>query len=319
MIILMKDSFDREIDYLRISVTDLCNLRCTYCMPKDGVHKISHDQIISVERIEEIVKEAVKLGIKKVRLTGGEPLVRKGITEICWRISRISGIEELCLTTNGILLKSLAKDLKNSGVDRLNISLDTLNKDKYLRITRGGNIDDVFSGIEEAKCVGFKNIKINVVLIGGFNDDEINDFAKFAEDNDLSVRFIELMPIGEGTSMKKESFISNDIILNTVPNLVKVSDDGVSSLYKFKSGKGSIGLISPLSHSFCKSCSRIRLTSDGKIKPCLHSDIEIDLNGLSGEELSIAIKKAILLKPKEHHLNETMKSSSKRGMFEIGG
>lgn len=315
----MKDSFNREIDYLRISVTDLCNLRCVYCMPKDGVKKILHEKIISPERIEEIVKEAVKLGIRKVRITGGEPLVRNGIIEICRLIAGISGIEELCLTTNGILLKSLAKDLKNAGVDRLNISLDTLNKDKFNKITRGGNLDDVLSGLESAREAGFINTKINCVLIGGFNDDEILDFAKFAQDNDYDVRFIELMPIGEGQNMDSKAFISNQKILDTIPDLIKSETDGVSKSYKFKNKKGSIGLISPLSNSFCKSCSRIRLTSDGKIKPCLHSDLEIDLNNLHHEELSNALKKAITLKPKEHRLNVDKKSSSKRGMNEIGG
>ena len=315
----MKDLFNREIDYLRISLTDLCNLRCTYCMPKDGVRKLSHENILSFERIKEIVEASVKLGIKKIRLTGGEPLVRKGISEICRLIADIPGVEELCLTTNGVLLKEYAKELKDAGVTRINISLDTLNKDKYKKITRGGNLDDVLEGIKAVKEAGFKNTKINCVLIGGFNDDEIEDFAKFANSNELSFRFIELMPIGEGEKLESKAFISNDEILRRLPDLVKVEDDGVSSLYKFKCGGGSIGLISPLSHSFCEKCSRIRLTSDGKLRLCLHSNLEVDLKDLSGDELIEAIKKAILLKPKEHHLIKDKKSSSERGMSEIGG
>lgn len=315
----MLDKFNREIDYLRISITDLCNLRCIYCMPKDGVKKLSHENIISIERIEEIVKEAVKLGINKVRLTGGEPLVRHGLAEICRKISAIPEIKELCITTNGVLLKKYAKELKESGVTRINISLDTLNKDKYERITRGGNIEDVFEGINAIKEEGFKDTKINCVLIGGFNDDEIPSFLKFAHDNNLSFRFIELMPIGEGEKMDRSSFISNSKVIESLSDLVKVEDDGVSSLYKFKDGKGSIGLISPLSHSFCEKCSRLRLTSDGKLKPCLHSSLEIDLKDKHGDELKEEIKKAILLKPKEHHLNQDKKSSSKRLMSEIGG
>lgn len=313
----MRDSFNREIGYLRISVTDLCNLRCVYCMPADGIIKKEHHEIMSVERIKEVVLAASKLGITKVRLTGGEPLVRHGIMEICREIKSISTIKELCLTTNGVLLKDMAKDLFDAGVDRLNISLDTLKKDKFERITRGGNLDDVLEGIKEAKRVGFKNIKINVVLIGGFNDDEIADFAKFAKKEELVVRFIELMPIGQGKEMSRSSFVSNDLILKSIPELIKTKDDGVSIEYSFKDSKGKIGLISPLSNSFCKYCSRIRLTSDGKIKPCLHSSLEIPTNGLNGDDLVETIKKAIRLKPEKHHLETG--SDSKDNMNEIGG
>lgn len=314
----MKDAFDREIDYLRISLTDLCNLRCIYCMPKDGVTKKSHTEILSFERIIEIVEAFARLGIKKVRLTGGEPLVRKGIVNICQDISKIEGIETLAITTNGVLLKKYAKELYSAGVNQLNISLDTLNKDKYFRITRGGNIDDVLEGIEEAKRVGFKHLKINCVLIKNFNDDEICDFAKFAKYNDLDVRFIELMSIGEAKNLK-DSFLSNDEILKRIPDLIPLSIDGVSMEYGFKDSKGKIGLISPLSHMFCSSCSRIRLTSDGKIKPCLHSDVEIDLKDLHGDELINKLKEAILVKPKEHLLNKKKNSDSNRTMNEIGG
>ena len=313
----MKDSFNREVDYLRISVTDLCNLRCVYCMPSCGVCKKEHQEIISVERIKEVVLAASKLGITKVRLTGGEPLVRKGIIEICKEIKSVSAIKELCLTTNGVLLKNMAQTLFDVGVDRLNISLDTLDFEKYERITRGGNLNDVLEGIEKAKAVGFKNIKINTVLIGGFNDDEITDFVEFAKKEELTVRFIELMPIGQGKLMGKESFVSNDLILQKVPDLIQTKDDGVAKEYSFKDSKGKIGLISPLSHSFCSSCSRIRLTSDGKIKPCLHSSLEIPTNGLDGDELVNTIKKAILLKPEKHHLE--IGSDSLNNMNEIGG
>lgn len=315
----MKDSFNREIDYLRISVTDLCNLRCVYCMPIKGVDKISHTQILTPERIKEIVEASAKLGIKKVRITGGEPLVRKGIIEIIKLIKSIPDIKEICLTTNGVLLKEMAKDLYDAGVDRLNISLDTLNEEKYHRITRVGELNKVIEGIEEANKVGFKNTKINCVLIGGFNDDEIIDFEKFASKHGLIVRFIELMPIGEGLKMGNQSFISNDVILNRISNLELVKQDDICSYYQVKGHKGIIGLISPLSHMFCDKCSRLRLTSDGKLKPCLHSSLEIDTNGYSGLELEEIIKQAILKKPKQHSLNEEGKSSSLRGMSKIGG
>jgi len=286
-------------------------------MPLCGVEKKEHKQIISVERIRDIVLEASKLGITKVRLTGGEPLVRNGILEICKEIKAISAIKELCLTTNGILLKDMAQALFDAGVDRLNISLDTLNSEKYKRITRGGNLNDVLLGIQKSKDVGFKNIKINIVLIGGFNDDEINDFANFAKEQEVTVRFIELMPIGQGKLMDQKSFLSNDTILSKIPELVQTKDDGVAKEYCFKNSNGKIGLISPLSHSFCKTCSRIRLTSDGKLKPCLHSSLELSTDGLEGEELAEAIKKAILLKPEKHHLE--IGSDSLNNMNEIGG
>lgn len=314
----MKDTFNREVDYLRISITDLCNLRCLYCMPKDGIKKIEHAFIISPERIKEIVDSASELGIKKIRLTGGEPLVRKGLINIIKLIRQNPKIEELCLTTNGVGLSKVANELYEVGVDRLNISLDTLDEKKYKYITRNGELKDVLEGIEVAQKEGFKNTKINVVLIGGFNDDEIEEFARFAGKYSLTVRFIELMPIGESAKFSKESFIENNIVLSHLNNLEKVSSDGVSSLYRIKGTEGYIGLISPMSKKFCETCSRIRLTSDGKIKPCLHSKCEIDLNGLSGVELTNKIKEAILAKPKEHHL-ESGHSDSLREMNKIGG
>lgn len=315
----MKDNYGREIDYLRVSVTDLCNLRCTYCMPKEGVNKKCHDEIISFERIKEIVESSTKLGIKKVRITGGEPLVRKGIVKICRDICSIEGIEEVAITTNGVLLGKYAKELKTAGVNRINISLDTLRKDKFFAITRGGNLDDVLSGIKEAKLAGFSNIKLNCVLVKGFNDDEIVDLINFAKKNNVEIRFIELMKIGEASKFDNDAFITNDYILNLVPGLLFLGEDGVSREYGFKDSSIKVGLISPLSHNFCSSCSRIRLTSDGKIKPCLHSSLEIDLKDLHGDALVSKLKEAILAKPKKHHLDEDKISDCRRGMSQIGG
>ena len=315
----MKDLFDREIDYLRISITDLCNLRCEYCMPSKGVNKLSHEDIISPERIQEIVLEAVKLGIKKIRITGGEPLIRKGVFEIISLIRIIPEIEEICLTTNGLLLEEYAQKLKDLGVNRLNISLDTLNENKYKLLTRGGDLAKVIRGIIKAKEVGFNNIKINAVSLKNINDDEMLDFVNFAKTYDLEVRFIELMPIGEGKNMFNDYFLSNESLYKRIISEIEdESISGVSRLYKLKGGKGKIGFISPLSNSFCSSCSRIRLTSDGKIKPCLHSNYEIDLNSLHGDDLLEALKNSILAKPKEHSL---LKDGSKslREMYKIGG
>lgn len=312
----MLDKFSREVDYLRISVTDLCNLRCFYCMHKDGVSKLTHESIMSPERIKEIVYEAAKLGIKKVRITGGEPLVRKGIMEIISYIHEIPEIKEICLTTNGTLLKEFAYKLKEAGVNRLNISLDTLKEDKYAKITRLGKLSDALEGIKTAKDLGFK-IKINTVLIGEFNDDEILDFVNFAKDNELTLRFIELMPIGVSKELDKKSFISNQIVLDRCQELKFDHNDGVSDVYRIGNSNGYIGLISPLSKSFCKKCSRLRLTADGKLRPCLHSSLSLDTFGLVGDELKERIKEAILLKPKEHHLN--IGSDSDKNMNEIGG
>ena len=315
----MKDLFNREVDYLRISVTDLCNLRCVYCMPEKGVQKLSHSEIISPERIKEIVEASAKLGIKKIRLTGGEPLVRKGVVDIVKMIRSVPQIEEICMTTNGITLADIAQDLYDAGLDRLNISLDTLDKEKFARITRNGDLEKVLAGIKKAQEVGFRNIKINCVLIGGFNDDEIEGFEQFASKNKLAVRFIELMPIGESEKMERKSFISNDLILSKLHDLKKISDDGVCSYYQINGHDGIVGLISPLSHKFCSTCSRIRLTSDGKIKPCLHSKAEFDTSNLHKEELVELIRKSIIAKPKQHSLNEDGKSSSLRPMDKIGG
>ena len=315
----MEDLYSRKINYLRLSVTDRCNMRCIYCMPEDGIHnKLPHADVLSVEEAVEIVKQAAGCGITKVRLTGGEPLVHKGIVEICRNISAIPEIKELCLTTNGVLLKKMAKDLKDAGVDRLNISIDTLQEDKYRKITRIGDLKTTLDGIAAAEEAGFKNIKLNVVLMGGINDDEIADFVNLTMDHDWEIRFIELMPMGECINWDKGAFISIDEVLKRCPDLKLVKTDGVATVYKLDGSKGAVGLISPISHSFCSKCNRIRVTSDGRLKPCLHSKDEIHLKGMSGDTLKNEIIKGISSKPMEHTLKET-KSQSLRNMNRIGG
>lgn len=313
----MKDRFNRNIEYLRISVTDLCNLRCQYCMPKDGVCKLSHDSILSIEEIEEIVKVAAKNGIKKIRLTGGEPLVRAGFITLCEKISKINQIQQICITTNGTYFYDLAEKLFALRVRNVNFSLDTLNERKYKEITRNGDIQKVLKSIKKAIDLGFK-VKINVVLIKGFNDDEIIDFINLTRYNKIQVRFIELMPIGESANWSKEKFISNDIVLKKVSNYESLNIDGVAKIYKVVGYKGSFGLISPISDCFCQTCNKIRLTSDGKLKPCLHSKEEINLKGLKKELLEKIFKDGIYSKPKSHHLKEG-KSESLRNMNKIGG
>lgn len=313
----MKDRFGRNITYLRISVTDLCNLRCKYCMPESGVKSLCHSDILSIEEIVEIVKVASKNGIKKIRLTGGEPLVRRGFINLCKQISKIDEIEDITITTNGVYLKDMADELFENKVRRINFSLDTLIKEKYNDITRRNDFDKTMESLFYAIKKGFK-VKINVVLIGGFNDDEIQDFVNLANDYDLEVRFIELMQIGETANWSKDKFVSNKIVLEKVPELEFDGVSGVAKIYKIKGQKGRIGLISPISCSFCEDCNRIRLTSDGKLKPCLHSKDEINLKGLSGEELEEVFKRGIFEKPEKHHL-EDGKSESARDMNKIGG
>lgn len=313
----MKDRFGRNITYLRISVTDLCNLRCKYCMPESGVKSLCHSDILSIEEIVEIVKIASKNGIKKIRLTGGEPLVRRGFINLCKQISEINEIEDIAITTNGVYLKEMADELFENKVRRINFSLDTLVKEKYNDITRRNDFDKTMESLFYAIKKGFK-VKINVVLIGGFNDDEIQDFVNLANEYELEVRFIELMQIGETANWSKDKFISNKIVLEKVPELEFDGVSGVAKIYKIKGQKGRIGLISPISCSFCEDCNRIRLTSDGKLKPCLHSRDEINLKGLSGEELEEVFKRGIYEKPEKHHL-EDGKSESARDMNKIGG
>lgn len=244
-------------------------------------------------------------------------MVRRGFINLCKQISKIDEIEDIAITTNGVYLKDMADELFENKVRRINFSLDTLIKEKYNDITRRNDFDKTMESLFYAIKKGFK-VKINVVLIGGFNDDEIQDFVNLANKYDLEVRFIELMQIGETANWSKDKFVSNKIVLEKVPKLEFDGVSGVAKIYKIKRQKGRIGLISPISCSFCEDCNRIRLTSDGKLKPCLHSKDEINLKGLSGEELEEVFKKGIFEKPEKHHL-EDGKSESARDMNKIGG
>lgn len=314
----MEDNYSRKIEYLRLSITDLCNYRCIYCMGKDGVKKKSHDDILSIEELTEIVRASYTLGIRKVRLTGGEPLLRRGVLTLCENIKKIDRDIELCVTTNGSLLYEMAKPLKEAGVDRINLSLDTLVPEKFAQITRTGKITDVINGLKAATLAGFQDTKINVVLIGGLNTDEITDFLELTKYNDYSVRFIELMPMNVCKSWDKSRFVSNDIVLSALPDMIKLSDDGVSKLYRKEGYKGTIGLISPMSHLFCYQCNRIRVTCDGFLKPCLHSKEEYPLRGLGEDTLVDAIRQGILSKPLRHNLDE-FSTQTPRDMNRIGG
>ena len=315
----MKDSFGRDIHYLRLSVTELCNLRCIYCMPEEGVVKKQHEDILSVEEIAEIVRAASACGITKVRVTGGEPLVRRGIIDICKTITGISGIRELCITTNGVLLGEYAEKLKAAGVKRLNISLDSLDPETYRQITRVGTLDTAIQGIKTALDTGFDAIKINTVLIGGVNEHEIREIINLTLQYKVDVRFIEVMPIGECADWAKNRFINASKILEIVPELRDIGDDGVAKLYKLPGGLGSVGLICPISSHFCPSCNRVRIAADGRLKPCLHSADEINLRGLKGQELEDMMRTSIYRKPFKHRLESGESSLSMRNMNAIGG
>ena len=319
---ILKDNFNRKIEYLRISVTDRCNSRCKYCMPAGGVEFKPHDKILSFEEITNIVSVFAKLGVKKIRLTGGEPLIRKDIVALVRKISNIEGIAEITLTTNGLLLKKYAKQLKEAGLDRVNISIDSLDEEKYSLITRGSNLKDVLEGIEESKKVGLEPIKLNTVLVKGFNDDEIGDLVNLTKDNNYDVRFIELMTIGDTSIWSKDRYLSNEIVLEKVKTLKSVIKKDISSpadYYQIPGYKGRVGLINPISCGFCSNCNRVRLTSTGNLKLCLHSDVEYNLReyAYDKEKLEEKLLEIIKEKPKEHKLNQGV--IIKKNMFQIGG
>jgi cyclic pyranopterin phosphate synthase len=278
--------------------------------------------VLTDDEIAEIVLAAASLGINKIRITGGEPLTRPGIVELIKRISTTPGIEDIAMTTNGTLLPEMAQKLRDAGLRRVNISLDTLDAVKFRAITRGGEISDTLNGIDAAFEAGLTPIKINTVLLGGINDDEIYKLVELTRSCPVELRFIELMPIGDTIRFPESTFIPCSTVLEKVPQLVPVknAEGGVAKLYRLPDGKGRIGLISPLSDEFCASCSRLRLTADGCLKPCLHSAEEIHLRGLHGSELAWALKLAIAHKPKEHcALSATERSNSRRDMNRIGG
>ena len=317
----MQDSYGRNITYLRLSVTELCNLRCRYCMPADGVCKKGHGEMLTEEEIVLAVETAAELGVTKLRITGGEPLVKKNIVSICARTANVPGIREVCLTTNGVLLPQLARPLKEAGVRRLNISLDTLDAEKYRYITRIGSLDDALRGIEAALDAGFEKIKLNAVLIGGFNDDEIAPLAELTRRWPVDLRFIELMPMLESSAFGPEAFIPCERVLQALPELEEEErDGGVARLYRLPGAQGRIGLISPLSSHFCAECNRIRLTADGKLKPCLHGKAEFPIKGLSRDAMREQFRAAMLAKPEWHgELSYASHSQAGRDMNTIGG
>lgn len=301
------DSYQRRIDYLRISITDHCNLNCLYCRPLGGRPVTTHEMILRYEEILRIVRVAIGLGVKKARVTGGEPLLRKGVVDFISRLSH-SGIDDLGLTTNGILLKEFARPLREAGLNRVNISLDSLDPRNFQRITGSDGLGEVLAGIEEARAAGFEKIKINTVLIRGNNENEILDFAELAFSRGLEVRFIEYMPYLNGKEWQKDLYLQAEEVKKVINSRFplepagKQDKPGVAEMYQTKGGRGTIGFISSISQHFCESCNRIRLTADGKLRNCLFSDEEIDIrgpmrDGVSDSELAEIIRGSVKKKP----------------------
>ncbi|MDY7035577.1 MAG: GTP 3',8-cyclase MoaA [Thermodesulfobacteriota bacterium] len=324
------DKNNRIINYLRLSITDRCNLRCTYCMPEDGIEFKSHSEILTYEEMLRIVGLSVKKGIRKVRLTGGEPLVRRGFIGFLRKLCNLEALEEISLTTNGVLLKEFAADIKECGICRVNISLDSLKAERFHQITGRDYFDRVWEGIEEAERLGFNPIKINVVVIKGANDDEIQDFGLLALKKPYHVRFIEFMPMGKQNSWRTDKFVSQKEIYDKIQSLGHMKPiksnpyDGPARRFIIEGGKGEIGFIAALSNHFCTICNRLRLTADGYLRSCLFSDQEIDIksplrNGEDDDHLLELIRLSIDNKPKDHgHLIHGPRKCL-RQMSSIGG
>lgn len=326
------DHHNRKISYLRVSVTDRCNLRCSYCLPVKNLKLIDHAEILSYEEILKVIIAGTECGIRKVRLTGGESLVRKNFVQFVASVCRIPELEDVSITTNGVLLKEKAKAIFDAGVHRINISLDTLNRLKYAKITGYNCFDEVWEGIQEAEAVGFSPIKLNVVAIRGLNDDEFLRLAELSIKKPYHVRFIEYMSIGHDSRWKAGKYISSDEIksrLKSIGPLYRIPRgtlDGPAERYRFKSAKGEIGFISVLSHQFCSTCNRLRLTADGKLRPCLFADNEINIitplrdnYTRQDQYLKELFRKAIAMKPERHHVKTPDSEDCLRPMYAIGG
>jgi len=327
---VLTDTFARTINYLRVSITDQCNLRCMYCTPVD-IQKVTNIELLTYEEILRVVALAVSLGIKKVRLTGGEPLVRRGVLDFIRQLAALPDLEEIRLTTNGVLLPDMIDDLYDAGIRKLNISLDSLQAEKFRQITSLDKFAKVWQGIERAKEMKFEAVKINIVAMRGINDDEIIDFAKLTLNNPYQIRFIEFMPIGPAVEAQKDKFISSAEIIQRISSLGPLTPverhklHGPARILRLPKAIGSLGFISPLTNHFCDTCNRLRLTSEGKLRACLLTDQESDLkhvlrNGGSDSEISQLIIDTVKNKPKGHLLSKAQEKGSCHGrMSRIGG
>jgi cyclic pyranopterin phosphate synthase len=329
--LMLRDRFGRQITYLRISVTDRCNLRCVYCMPPEGVQQIGHDDVLRYEEIIQVVQLAAQYGVREVRLTGGEPLVRTDLPELVRMIAQVPGIEDISLTTNGLLLDRLAEPLARAGLKRINVSLDTLRPDRFVKITRGGSFERTWAGILKAEELNLRPIKLNVVMMRGVNDDELAEMALLTQERDWHVRFIELMPIqnqaswGEGLPLPEETYLPISEMMTRLEALgLEPCGHGIGSgpaqEYRLRGARGKVGFISPVSEPFCEQCNRLRLTADGNLRPCLLHDVEVPIRDAlrRGEDLLPYLQQAIVLKPMAHELQQ-QHSPSGRCMRQIGG
>jgi cyclic pyranopterin phosphate synthase len=307
----MIDRFGRAVQYLRISVTDKCNLRCIYCMPMEGLPWLKREDILSFEEIERVVRAMAEMGLRRVRITGGEPLIRRDLPDLMRLIARVPGIEDLSLSTNAVLLEEQAAPLRDAGVQRLNVSLDSLREDRVDAISRRpGSYRQIMRGLEEAERVGFPPVKINVVLMRGQNDDEIEDFARITRDRAWHVRFIELMPTGSNLGLSARNFVSCTEVLRRVRKIDLLErvegppGNGPALYHRFFGAPGTVGVITPTSHSYCDRCNRMRLTASGQLRPCLFGDAETNLRDAlrADEDLRPLISEALRIKPERHHL-----------------
>jgi len=305
------DGFGRRIEYLRISVTDKCNLRCVYCMPLEGTPWMHRDELLTYEEIEQIVRLMAGMGLKRVRITGGEPLVRRDVPELARMISGVPGIEDIALSTNAVLLTRFAEDLRSAGVRRVNVSLDSLHPERVESIARRqGCYEDIMEGLDAAERVGFDPIKINVVLMRGVNDDEIADFAAITRDRPWHVRFIELMPTSSNLELSARRFISCQEALARLRKVDRLqpakgpAGNGPATYYRFPGAPGTVGVITPMSHNYCDRCNRMRLTADGHLRPCLFGDLQTNLRDplRAGAELVPLIEHTLRIKPERHYL-----------------
>lgn len=324
------DRYRRSITYMRVSVTDRCNLRCMYCMPSEGIPLRSHEDILRYEEIVRVVRTAVSMGVRTVRLTGGEPLARKGLVELVGMLRATPGLEELTLTTNGSLLSAQAPALAKAGLDRVNISLDSLRPERFRRITRLGELSDVLRGIEAAEVAGLTPIKLNTVVIRGLNDDEVVELTQLTLKHPWHVRFIEPMPLGSDVLWERDRCVLAsemrtwiEAALGPLSPAQGPSGNGPARTFQLENGLGTVGFITPWSEHFCSSCNRLRLTADGRLRSCLLANLEVDLrgpirNGAGETELQGLIRRAVELKPMSHHLEE-LGGPQGRTMSEIGG
>ncbi len=307
----MKDQFGRTVQYLRVSVTDKCNLRCVYCMPLEGLEWLQRDQILTYEEIEQIIRVMAPMGLERVRITGGEPLVRRDVSELVKLLAAVPGIRDLSLSTNAVLLAEQADALRSAGVHRLNVSLDSLRPDRVDAIARRpGSYPKIMEGLDAAERVGFTPIKINVVLIRGQNDDEIRDFAEITRERPWHVRFIEMMPTGANLDLSANEFVSCAEAIRQVKEIDQLEPvagpfgNGPARYYQFPGAPGTIGVITPMSHNYCDRCNRMRLTADGQLRPCLFGHIQTNLRDplRAGADLVPLIEQTLRIKPERHYL-----------------